>query len=198
MMSLLIATRNSHKTREFEEILGRDFSVTDLSQYPQIPETIESGKTFAENARLKAVAVAQLFPGFVLADDSGLEVDALNGAPGIFSARYAGRNATDRDNVEKLLNQLRRLGRKEDWNARFRCALALARDGHLTETFLGTVEGSIVAPPRGTHGFGYDPVFVPKELDQTFGELPQETKNRLSHRANAIRQMKEFLKAAPR
>src|SRR5712691_6136530 len=193
-MQLLVTTRNAHKTREFEELLGQDFAVSDLSEFPglQIPE--ETGRTFEENARLKAVAVSderQLNDRklLVLADDSGLEVDALGGGPGIFSARYAGEKATDKDNVKKLLRELQGVGAHETSKrtARFRCALALACDAKILDTFFGVIEGTIVDLPRGPGGFGYDPVFVPNGFDQTFGELPRDVKNQISHRARAVR-----------
>jgi XTP/dITP diphosphohydrolase len=186
MQQLLLATRNAHKTREVQEILGREFEVRDLSTHPEVPETPESGKTFEENATLKAIAVSKKLPDLVIADDSGLEVDALGGAPGVYSARYAGQNATDKQNIDKLVSELARIERAKR-SARFRCMIALARDGKLLGTFEGVVEGVIVEPPRGRGGFGYDPIFVPQEFEQTFGELPAEVKNRISHRARAIR-----------
>jgi len=183
---LIVATRNAHKTREIQRILGADVVVRDLSAYPEIPETVESGKTFEENATLKATAASSQLPGLVVADDSGLEVDALGGAPGIYSARYAGQNATDKENIDKLLEELARIERAKR-SARFRCVIALAREGKLLGTFEGVVEGMIVDPPRGTNGFGYDPIFVLQEFEQTFGELPAEVKNRISHRGRALR-----------
>ena len=123
---LIVATRNPHKTREIQRILGADFGVRDLSAHPENPETAESGKTFEENAVLKAIAASRQLPGLVVADDSGLEVDALGGAPGIYSARYAGQNATDKQNIDKLLSELARIERTKR-SARFRCVIALAR-----------------------------------------------------------------------
>ena len=175
-MQLIVATRNAHKMREIQRILGPAFTVSDLSAHPKIPEIREKGKSFGENAILKAVTVSQMVgtprrgvrtsqrdvPSLVIGDDSGLEVDALGGAPGIFSARYAGENATDRENIEKLLDELVRTGVEETKrSARFRCVIALARRGELLGTFEGIVEGGIVERPRGLHGFGYDPIFVP-------------------------------------
>jgi XTP/dITP diphosphohydrolase len=193
MRLLLLATRNAHKTREFSEILGNEFIVRDLSVEPDAPAIEETGATFAENAILKAVGISQRFPGLVVGDDSGLEVDALEGAPGVYSARYAGRGAKDSDNVARLLSELRKLSIERPYSARFRCVLALARDGELIECFEGAVEGAIVEPPRGTGGFGYDPVFQPAGLAQTFGEIAPEKKNRISHRANAIRLVRAAL-----
>ena len=194
MNRLLLATRNSHKTREFAEILGEEFAVRDLAGEPDIPVVEETGATFAENAILKAVAVSECLAGLVVADDSGLEVDALDGAPGVYSARYAGPAAKDGDNVALLLAELRKRCAGRLPSARFRCVLALAREGKLVETFAGVVEGAIVDAPRGKDGFGYDPVFQPAGLTQTFAELPAEEKNRISHRANAIRLLRAALK----
>jgi XTP/dITP diphosphohydrolase len=187
-MQLIIATRNAHKTREIQRILGPAFTVSDLSAHPKIPEVRETGKSFEENAILKAVGASGHLPGFIVADDSGLEVDALGGAPGIFSARYAGENATDKENIEKLLGELAQ-NRADETNrsARFRCVIALARQGKLLGTFEGIVEGTIVERARGSHGFGYDPLFVPRGFEATFAELPTEVKNTISHRAKAIR-----------
>ena len=186
MNHLLLATRNAHKTREFAEILGPDFVVRDLSGESAAPVVEETGTTFAENAILKAVAISKWSGDLVVADDSGLEVEALNGAPGVYSARYAGEGATDQQNVERLLVELRRSGAHPPFAARFRCVLALARNGETVDTFEGAVEGTIVEPPRGEGGFGYDPVFQPTGFEQTFSELPPEKKNSLSHRGGAI------------
>jgi len=149
---------------------------------------VESGESFEENAKLKAIAVSKKMPGLVIADDSGLEVEVLGGAPGIYSARYAGAKATDKENIDRLLEELARIGAKRDQRrARFRCVLALGRNGQMLGTFEGTTDGTIVDQPRGLHGFGYDPIFVPKGFGHTFAELPAELKNRISHRAQAIR-----------
>ena len=193
---LLFASRNAHKTREIQQILGPEFEVRDLSAYPEISETVESGKSFEENAKLKAIAISKKMPGLVIADDSGLEVEVLGGAPGIYSARYAGAKATDKENIDRLLNELARIGAKRDQRrARFRCVLALGRNGQMLGTFQGIVEGSIVNQPRGLHGFGYDPIFVPKGFGHTFAELLAEVKNKISHRAKAIRALAAKLAA---
>ena len=186
MTTLIIATRNSHKTREFSQVLGEEFAVRDLTGESDIPVVEETGSTFAQNAILKAVETSRQCPELVVGDDSGLEVDALKGAPGIYSARYAGENATDYENVEKLLAELAKRPTQDPYSARFRCVLALARDGTILGTFEGVVEGTIVAPPRGDAGFGYDPVFEPVGLTQTFAELPAAHKNEISHRGKAI------------
>ena len=187
-MQLIVATRNAHKTREIQRILGPAFTVSDLSAHPKIPDIRETGKSFEENAILKAVGASRHLPGLIVADDSGLEVDALGGAPGIFSARYAGENATDKQNIDRLLGELARTGVDEiKRSARFCCVIALARQGELLGTFEGIVEGTIIERARGLHGFGYDPIFVPRGFEKTFAELPAEVKNTLSHRAKAIR-----------
>ena len=193
MRHLLLATRNAHKTLEFAEILGSNFVMRDLSGESVAPVVEETGSTFAENAILKAMAISKRFPGFVLADDSGLAVDLLGGAPGVYSARYAGAGATDEENIARLLSELRGLPDDGPINARFRCALALAREGELLDTFEGAIEGTIVDPPRGESGFGYDPIFQPIGSIQTFAELSSAEKNRISHRARAIQLLRAAL-----
>ena len=187
MRHLLLATHNAHKAREFAEILGAEFALRDLSSEAEMPVVEETGDTFAQNAILKAVAISKLLSGLVVADDSGLEVDALHGAPGVFSARYAGASATDQENVARLLSELRQTAKRPPFVARFRCVLALAREGEVIDTFEGVIEGVIVDSPRGSAGFGYDPIFQPDGGTKTFAELPAVEKNRISHRARAIR-----------
>ena len=196
MLRLHLATRNAHKTREFVALLGAEFALTDLSAHLQIAEVIETGATFAENARLKAVAVSRELPGLVLADDSGLEIDSLGGAPGVFSARYAGAEASDEANRQKLLVELAKRGPDAARMARFHCALALARDGRVLAICEGSVVGEIVRQARGSGGFGYDPLFQPNEFSETFAELPAATKNSISHRGRAVTKMKQFLRGA--
>ena len=194
MIKLLFATRNAHKTEEIQRILGPQFNVTDLAAHPEIPHIAESGTTFQENAILKAVAVSKRMPGFVIADDSGLEVEALGGAPGVHSARYAGMNATDQEKTDKLLEELTRVGAtKNARRARFRCVLALACKGNVLGAFEGIIKGQIADRPRGSHGFGYDPIFMPEGFQQTFGELAPAEKNQLSHRARALERLRTFL-----
>lgn len=185
MHRLLIATRNRHKTGELATLLGPAFCVEDLTAHPDFPEVEETGETFLDNATLKAVAASRHFGGeaLVLADDSGLEVDALKGAPGVRSARFAGEGATDRANLDLLLARLTGVTLR---SARFRCVIAVAQGGELKASFDGACEGTIIDAPRGENGFGYDPVFVPSGETQTFAELPAEVKNRLSHRAKAM------------
>ncbi len=193
-----MATRNAHKTREIQHILGSDFSVRDLRAYSDISEIIETGTSFEENAKLKALAVSTKLPGLVVADDSGLEVDALGGAPGIHSARYASANATNTEKIDKLLEELARVRAKNDSRrARFHCVLALARNGEVLGVFEGIVEGQIADQPRGSRGFGYDPIFVPKNFQRTFGELGPAEKNQLSHRARALEKLRTFVLPRP-
>jgi len=194
MQQLIVATRNRNKTREIQQILGPEFELRDLTAYPEISEIVENGKSFEENAKLKAIAVSKELSGSIIADDSGLEVAALGGAPGTYSARYAGDKATDKENVDRLLEELARIGAQRDQRrARFRCVLALARNGQMLGTFEGIAEGTIVDQPRGSRGFGYDPIFVPNGFEETFGELPAELKNIISHRAQAIRALRAGL-----
>ena len=194
VIELVVATRNRHKTHEIQQILGPGFKVRDLAAHPDVSEIREIGTSFEENAKLKALAASTQLPALVIADDSGLEVDALGGAPGIYSARYAGANATERDKMDKLLRELERVRAIDDRRrARFRCVVALARNANLLETFEGIVEGTIATEVRGDYGFGYDPIFIPEEFEQTFGELSKEVKNTISHRAKAIRALAERL-----
>jgi len=195
VIELVVATRNRHKTREIQHILGPEFRVYDLGAHPEVSEIRESGTSFEENAKLKALTASRQLPALVIGDDSGLEVDALGGAPGIYSARYAGANATEKDKIDKLLRELARVrATKGGRRARFRCVVALARNGNLLGTFRGIVEGSIADEARGDSGFGYDPIFIPEGLKQTFGELPTEVKNTISHRAKAIRALTDRLR----
>ncbi|HEV7401597.1 MAG TPA: RdgB/HAM1 family non-canonical purine NTP pyrophosphatase [Chthoniobacteraceae bacterium] len=191
-MNLLIASRNAHKTAEIRAMLGAAWTVADLNAHPDLPSPEETGETFMANAEIKAAAAAERFAGLVLADDSGLEVDALGGAPGVRSARYAGEGATDAGNRAQLLRAL--TGATGPRTARFRCAMALARGGEIVGRFEGAVEGTLLEEERGAGGFGYDALFVPAGERETFAQLPAETKNRLSHRARALQQVIEFLR----
>ena len=193
MHHLFLASRNAHKARELAEALGAEFALEDLRSHPEIAVVIEDGATFAENARIKATAVSRQLPGLVLADDSGLEVDSLGGAPGVFSARYAGAEASNEANRQKLLVELAKRGPDTARLARFHCALALARDGRVLALCEGSVAGQIVRQARGSAGFGYDPLFQPNEFSETFAELPATTKNSISHRGRAVAKMKQFL-----
>lgn len=192
--ALLIATHNQHKTEEFRQILGEFLDVMSLSEVPHSEPPEETGVTFEQNASLKAVAASTQFKGWVIADDSGLEVDALGGAPGVHSARYSGAQATDAGNRQKLLGQLGEVP-VQDRTARFRCVIAVARNGVVFETFSGSVEGVIIETERGAGGFGYDPLFVPRGYEETFAEMDPEEKNALSHRGRAAKQAVEWLLA---
>jgi XTP/dITP diphosphohydrolase len=195
-MDLLLATRNRHKTREFTQLLGPKFTLRDLTSEHDLPEILETGRTFEENAVIKATTISKIFLyEMVIADDSGLEVDTLAGAPGIFSARYAGEKASDRRNVEKLLRELQSATER---SARFRCVIALAKNGKLMTTVEGDVAGAITKSPRGENGFGYDPIFMPEGFEETFAELPSETKNAISHRANAVGELVRYFNTARR
>ncbi len=192
---LLIATNNAGKLREYADLLGDlPVQLTTPRQEGIELEVEESGTTFAENALLKARAYCAASRLPTLADDSGLEVDALGGAPGVFSARYAGNNATDRQRYEKLLAELRGVPPAER-TARFRCVIALVMPDGTEEITEGECEGVIIDTPRGEHGFGYDPVFYMPALGKTMAELPPVLKNRVSHRARALMRMKPVLQA---
>jgi len=194
---LLVATRNVGKIRELTELLGGvPLRLRHLSEFPDAPEVEETGDTFAENARLKAVRYGEHARLLTLADDSGLEVAALNGAPGVRSARYAGESATDAERIELLLRELSRTN-LSDRRARFVCAAALYDPlcGE-TEIFTGDCAGRIAEASRGTGGFGYDPVFIPDGYEQTFAELPSDVKQRISHRARALRHASDFIRQA--
>ena len=196
MQHLFLASRSPHKARELEAMLKAEFAVEDLREHPEIAEVMEVGATFAENARLKAVAISRQLPGLVLSDDSGLEVDSLGGEPGVFSARYSGENATDEMNRRKLLDRMARLAPGASPAARFRCILALARDGEVLALFEGTLEGKIVRAERGEGGFGYDSLFQPDGLEKTLAELSPNEKNAISHRAAAVAQFRSFFETA--
>ena len=185
MKQLVIATRNSGKLREFRELLlPLKTEVLSLADVRVDTEFEESGNTFAENARLKAIGYSRLVQFPVLADDSGLEVEALGGRPGIHSARYAGPGASDEDRVRKLLKELESSGGER--NARFVCSLALAQGGRLLLESEGECRGTIAKEPRGTNGFGYDPIFLFPALGRTYAELSQAEKNIHSHRSRAV------------
>jgi len=185
MPRLLLATTNKGKAAEYRDLLkGLDFKIVTLDQAGINKEADESYNTFEENARHKAAFYAELGGLLTLADDSGLEVDALGGEPGVRSSRYAGDDATDADRVDFLLKKLIDIPQKER-TARFRCIIAIARPGGDVETVEGTCEGYIAMKPRGSNGFGYDPVFFLPEYGRTIAELAPEIKNRISHRGRA-------------
>jgi XTP/dITP diphosphohydrolase len=188
---LIIATRNAHKTAEIRAMVDGLFEVVDATAFPDFPEIEETGTTFLENARLKALGISSRIAGWVLSDDSGLEVDALDGAPGVWSSSFGGEEGNHSRNNAKLIAEM---AGKADRAARFRCTMVLARGGEEVAHFSGTVEGRLVDEVHGTGGFGYDPLFVPDGHDQTFAELGDVTKNSLSHRSRALRQVVGFLK----
>ena len=223
MTTLLIATRNAHKVSEIRAILGAQFQFLTLNDFPAAPKVVEDADTFAGNAEKKAVELAKWMveqhstfniqhstPNFVLADDSGLEVDALGGAPGVHSARFAALdrsagggssagNTPDADNNTKLLRLLKDVP-AERRTARFRCVIALVEINpqsaiRNSQLFDGVCEGRIISEPRGKNGFGYDPLFVPMGYEQTFAELGEDVKNKISHRAKALATLKEFFSA---
>ncbi len=197
MNRLLIATGNRHKTEEISAMLGADFLVEDLKDHPHLPSPEETGETFADNAKIKAIAASAALPDvLVLADDSGLEVDALNGAPGVKSARYAGANANDADNRERLKRELASNGATQPMTGRFHCCMVLARKGEVLGVFDGAVEGRLLLCEEGSGGFGYDSLFVPDGHEHSFGVLPSEVKNQLSHRSRALQKVVEWLKSS--
>lgn len=192
--TLIIATRNAHKAREIAAILPQYYDVKTLADYPEAPEVEECGLTFAENARLKACGVSAVLPGLVLADDSGLCVDALRGAPGVHSARYAGEHGDDEANNRKLLTELKSRSGKAPFSAHFVCAMSLAQNGREIAAFSGVVEGQITLTPAGSGGFGYDPLFIPNGFEHTFAQLPAKIKNGISHRSRALAQLANILR----
>lgn len=192
-MKLVVATRNRGKAKEISAMLeGTGVEAVTLNEYPSLILPPETGRSFRENALIKALFVADATGLPALADDSGLEVESLGGAPGVFSARYAGESASDRENCLKLLSALEGVpaGKR---GARFRCAVAFVEPGRGEEVFEGEFEGEIAAGPRGSGGFGYDPVFVVPGRGLTVAELPPGEKDRISHRARALSAFKAFL-----
>lgn len=189
---LILATRNAHKTAEIRDMIGGRFEVLDVTAFPECPEIMETGTTFLENARLKAEGISRLLDGWVLSDDSGLEVDALGGAPGVWSSSFGGEEGNHRRNNARLLEEM---AGKSGRGARFRCTMVLARGGREQAHFSGSVEGRILEKPRGEGGFGYDPLFVPEGHEKTFSELGGEVKSTLSHRSRALAKAVDYLEA---
>lgn len=194
LSELLIATYNPGKIRELESLLGAlPFRLRGLREFPSIREVAETGTTFAENAVLKATGYARQTRLWTLADDSGLEVEALGGAPGVFSARYGGPEASDADRVLLLLDELSRTNDQER-RARFVSVIAIADpDAQLSNVAEGICDGRLTHAPRGSNGFGYDPIFIPDGYEETFGELSDEVKKSISHRARALAATDSFL-----
>lgn len=193
---LLIATHSQGKLQEFRALLKElPLELRDLNSFPAISPVAETGSTFTENASLKATAYAVQAEEITLADDSGLEVQALGGAPGVLSARYAGAGASDFDRTEKLLRELLKTG-DADRAARFVSVVAIAdASGTILNVSTGVCHGRISRTPRGKNGFGYDPIFIPEGFDKTFGELPAAVKNEISHRARAFQGAADFLRS---
>lgn len=173
-------------------MLGSEYDITDLKSHPELPSVEETGTTFLENATLKAVEISKRVPGLVLSDDSGLEVDTLGGAPGVYSSRYAGEDGNDSANNTKLLHELDGVG---DRTARFHCVMVLAENGKVLGSFDGAVEGHIIHQLHGQGGFGYDPLFMPDGFTQTFAELGEDIKHGFSHRARALEKAQAWLVA---
>lgn len=186
------ATTNGGKLREFRMVTSDICGIEPLPGMRDLPAPDETGSTFEENAIHKALYYGAHTDGYLFAEDSGLEVDALGGEPGVYSARYAGPGATDEANNRLVLE---RLGGNPHRAARFVCAIALVKGGQLVRTFRGTVEGEVLHEVRGPHGFGYDPLFFYPPFGCSFGEVPREQKQQVSHRGNALRQMVAFLRA---
>lgn len=198
-LKIIIGTKNRKKQAEIEAVLDNlPVELLTLDDLPDAPDVVEDGKTFSENAVKKALTLANFFKMWVMADDSGLEVEALGNRPGVFSNRYArlkdgesasgvtGEGATDEDNIRKLLRELKDVP-DDKRKARFRCAIALAKPEKVLFVVEAQYEGVIISEPRGSHGFGYDPVFLVPEYGQTFAELSPSVKNQISHRAQALR-----------
>ena len=195
-MKLVIASRNIHKIREFRSILKKisAFDLLSLNDFPNYAPPPETGNTFEENAILKATHAAQNLKHWVIADDSGLVVPALKGAPGVYSRRYGGENATDKENRQKLLFEMRHV-QEPNRQGYFECWIALASPKGLKKTAKGISEGMITEQERGSLGFGYDALFVKHEYGKTFAELEEETKNRISHRRKALDKILPMLEA---
>ena len=189
-MKIFLATGNKHKIKEIEKIFRMDnVEILSINDGIEIPEVEEDGTTFEENSKKKALEIAKFTNMITIADDSGLCVDALDGAPGVYSARYAGEHGNDLDNNKKLVRELQGI---ENRKARFVCVITLAKPTGETYSFRGEVEGDIIDVPQGTEGFGYDPHFFMKEYGKTLAEIP-EIKNKISHRARALEKLKENL-----
>lgn len=194
-MKLVLATRNLGKVQELSELLSDQSTIEVLSikDFPKAPEVLEDGETYQHNAKKKAVHIARYSGIRALADDSGLEVDALGGAPGVHSARYAGADASDAERIAKLLAATKDVP-DDERTARFKCAVAVAEPNGRVDVVMGVCDGKIIREPCGTQGFGYDPVFVPHGYDQTFAELGEKVKNHISHRAKALRLALKLIK----
>ncbi len=190
---LLVATTNPGKAKEIKRLLaGLNIRIESLSDYPGFGQFEEKGSTFEENSCGKAIFYSLQYPGLVLAEDSGLEVEALQGKPGVFSARFSGPRATDKKNINKLLRLMKNIPEKKR-KARFICVVSLARRGKILKVYRGELKGRILEKPRGQRGFGYDPVFFYPPLGRTLAELTTEEKNEISHRGRALKKMRTYL-----
>ena len=192
-MKVYCATTNPGKLREFQKALREGFELEPLPALPSIEAPEETGATFEENAALKALYYSKHCEGYLFADDSGLEVDALGGAPGVYSARFAGADATDAANNALLLAKMNGSAER---SARFVCVVALAEHGRLVRTFRGEVEGRVLDAPRGSNGFGYDPLFFYPPFGCSFAEIPLERKMGVSHRGKALAALRAYLEQA--
>lgn len=192
-MKIVFATNNKHKLEEIKDILGKDFEIVSLAEigcHEDIPET---GLTLEENARQKSTYIVEHYNHDCFADDTGLEVDALNGEPGVHSARYA--EGTDHDSEANMRKLLSKMSNVKERTARFRTVISLIING-VEHQFEGRVEGRIATEKHGTEGFGYDPIFIPKGYDKSFAELGEEVKNQISHRARAVKKLAEYLSSS--
>ena len=189
-MKLVFASHNQNKVNEIKSLLPKKFDVLSLTDISFLDEIAETGLTLDENSQIKARTVFEKTGYFCFADDTGLEIEALNYEPGVFSARYAGNQKNDSDNIEKVLSKLQGMINR---NSRFRTVITLLI-GQEEYSFEGKVEGKIIMEKRGEFGFGYDPIFIPENESRTFAEMPLEEKNKFSHRARAFQKMIEFLK----
>ena len=193
MIELLVATRNKGKMREIKDLLkDLPFKITLLNDYPDMPEIVEDGKTFAQNALKKAVTIAMYTKKLTLGEDSGLEVKALKNAPGVYSARFFGEGATDKKNNSKLLKFLKGVPLKKR-QARYRCFAALVNGKKVIDVVNGSCEGLIALRSKGKNGFGYDPLFLIPKYGKTFGELDLSIKAKMSHRAKALKKVRKIL-----
>ena len=191
-MDIYLASKNYHKLDEFKGFfIGTNINILLPNNYEELPNVEETGSTFRENAYLKAISLCNDY-SYVISDDSGLEVDALNGEPGIYSARYSGDNATDANNINKLLDNLKNVP-KHKRTARFKAVICLIRNKDEVFYFEGTCEGMILEKAKGVKGFGYDPIFAPIGYNESFGELGESMKSKLSHRAKAVEHLRNFL-----
>ena len=195
---LIVATRNQKKTDEIRQMLTGVYEVVSVSDTESkgvmLPEIEEAGTTFCDNATLKAVGISAVVSGLVLADDSGLEVDGLNGEPGVWSSSYGGEEGNHMKNNARLERELPAVPESQR-TGRFHCVMVLAQDGKVLGDFAGSVEGSLTHEPRGSQGFGYDPYFIPEGREETFAQLGPEVKNGMSHRGRALQQVVAYLQA---